>query len=45
MGTAGHGGALRPIKDVASATITYDHIRLLAARLRWEAARGKKAMG
>jgi ATP-dependent DNA helicase RecQ len=38
-------GALRPIKDVVSAEITYDDIRLVAARLRWEAARGKKAMG
>jgi len=41
LGTA----ALRPIKDAVSAGITYGDIRLVAARMRWEAARGKKAAG
>ena len=41
LGTA----ALRPIKDAVSAEITYGDIRLVAARMRWEAARGKKAAG
>ena len=41
LGTA----ALRPIKDAVSAEITYGDIRLVAARMRWETARGRKAAG
>jgi ATP-dependent DNA helicase RecQ len=41
LGTA----TLRPIKDAVSAEITYDDIRLVAARLRWEATRQKQAAG
>jgi hypothetical protein len=39
LGTA----ALRPIKDAVSAGITYEDIRLVAAHLRWEEARTKRA--
>jgi ATP-dependent DNA helicase RecQ len=38
LGTA----ALRPIKDAVSAAISYGEIRLVAARVRWEAGQGKK---
>ena len=38
LGTA----ALRPIKDAVSADISYEEIRLVAARVRWEAGQGKK---
>jgi ATP-dependent DNA helicase RecQ len=41
LGTA----ALRPIKDAVSAEITFDDIRLVAARLRWEAKQQKQAAG
>jgi ATP-dependent DNA helicase RecQ len=41
LGTA----ALRPIKDAVSAEIPYGDIRLVAARLRWEAKRRKQAAG
>jgi ATP-dependent DNA helicase RecQ len=41
LGTAG----LRPIKDAVSAEITYDDIRLVVARLRWEATQPKQATG
>jgi ATP-dependent DNA helicase RecQ len=41
LGTA----ALRPIKDAVSAEITYNDIRLVAARLRWEAKQQKQAAG
>ncbi len=39
LGTA----ALRPIKEAVSAGITYEDIRLVAARMRWAATREKKA--
>jgi ATP-dependent DNA helicase RecQ len=41
LGTA----ALRPIKDAVSAEITYGDIRLVAARLRWEAKQQTQATG
>jgi ATP-dependent DNA helicase RecQ len=41
LGTA----ALRPIKDAVSAEIPYGDIRLVAARLRWEAKQRKQAAG
>ena len=41
LGTA----ALRPIKDAVSAEINYEEIRLVAARMRWEAGRRKQAAG
>ena len=37
LGTAG----LRPIKEAVSAEITYDDIRLIVARIRWEEKRQK----
>jgi ATP-dependent DNA helicase RecQ len=39
LGTA----ALRPIKDAVSAEITFDDIRLVSARMRWEAKQEKLA--
>ena len=39
LGTEG----LRPIKDAVSGGITYDDIRLVAARMRWEAKQRKQA--
>jgi ATP-dependent DNA helicase RecQ len=41
VGTAG----LKPIKDTVSAEISYGDIRLVAARLRWEAKQSKQAAG
>jgi uncharacterized protein YpbB len=41
LGTA----ALRPIKDAVSAGISYEDIRLVAARVRWEAGEQKKTAG
>jgi ATP-dependent DNA helicase RecQ len=41
LGTA----TLRPIKDAVSPEITYDDIRLVAARVRWEAKQQKQAAG
>jgi ATP-dependent DNA helicase RecQ len=41
LGTA----VLRPIKDAVSAEITYGDIRLVVARLRWEAKQRKQATG
>ena len=41
LGTA----ALRPIKDAVSAEVTYDDIRLVAARLRRRAAQTAQAVG
>ncbi len=41
VGTAG----LRPIKDAVSAEISYEDIRLVTARLRWEAKQQKQAAG
>ena len=41
LGTEG----LRPIKDAVSAEITYDDIRLVAAKLRWEQKQQKQAAG
>ena len=37
--------ALRPIKDAVSAEISYEDIRLVAARLRWEAKQQTQAAG
>jgi ATP-dependent DNA helicase RecQ len=41
LGTA----AMRPIKDAVSPEITYDDIKLVAARMRWEAKQQKQAAG
>jgi ATP-dependent DNA helicase RecQ len=41
LGTA----AMRPIKDSVSPEITYDDIKLVAARMRWEAKQQKQAAG
>jgi ATP-dependent DNA helicase RecQ len=41
LGTEG----LRPIKDAISPAITYDEIRLVAAKLRWEQKQQKQAAG
>jgi ATP-dependent DNA helicase RecQ len=41
MGT----GGLRPIKDAVSAEITFDDIRLVAAKVRWEEKQQKQAAG
>ena len=37
--------ALRPIKDAVAAEITFNEIRLVTARLRWEAKQEKRAAG
>ena len=41
LGTA----AMRPVKDSVSPEITYDDIKLVAARMRWEAKQQKQAAG
>jgi ATP-dependent DNA helicase RecQ len=38
-------GALRPIKDAVPPEITFEDIRLVVARLRWEAKQPKQATG
>jgi ATP-dependent DNA helicase RecQ len=38
-------GGLRPIKDAVSAEINFDDIRLVSAKIRWEAKQQKQAAG